>query len=291
MEPGYANFDRLSSNPMIDSHAHLAEEAYDEDRVEVLKRASEAGIDSVIVIGYDVSSCYRAIKVVRELAVEKSQKRDGVPGSRRRGISKFHGVQLFATVGVAPHHVLETNENDLAEVRGMLGEDVVVAVGEIGLDYHYDMPPDKQLELFAHQLEWAAEFQLPVVIHSREAEDDVLSSLREQKCSRGVIHCFTEGPNMARSAVELGLHVSFAGILTFKNADELRGIAAEVPLERILIETDSPFLAPVPYRGKRNEPAFVVEVARTIAELHGISLEEVGRITAENARKLFLLPE
>ena len=153
------------------------------------------------------------------------------------------------------------------------------------------MPPDKQLELFAHQLEWAAEFQLPVVIHSREAEDDVLSSLREQKCSRGVIHCFTEGPNMARSAVELGLHVSFAGILTFKNAEELRGIAAEVPLERILIETDSPFLAPVPYRGKRNEPAFVVEVARTIAELHGISLEEVGRITAENARRLFLLPE
>ena len=164
------------------------------------------------------------------------------------------------------------------------------AVGEIGLDYHYDMPPDKQRELFAHQLEWAVEFQLPVVIHSREAEDDVLSSLREKKCSRGVIHCFTEGPNMARGAVKLGFYVSFAGILTFKNAHELRAIAAEVPLERILIETDSPFLAPVPYRGKRNEPAFVVEVARTIAELHGISLEEVERITSENTRRLFLLP-
>ena len=275
---------------MIDSHAHLAEEAYDEDRAEVLTRASEAGIDSVIVIGYDAPSCHRAIKVVREFGVEKRQERDRVAGSRRSGASKSHGVQLFATAGVAPHHVLETNENDLASVREMLSEEVVVAVGEIGLDYHYDMPLDKQRELFAHQLEWAVEFQLPVVIHSREAEDDVLSSLREKKCSRGVIHCFTEGPNMARGAVKLGFYVSFAGILTFKNAHELRAIAAEVPLERILIETDSPFLAPVPYRGKRNEPAFVVEVARTIAELHGISLEEVERITSENTRRLFLLP-
>lgn len=275
---------------MIDSHAHLAEEAYDEDRAEVLTRASEAGIDSVIVIGYDAPSCYRAIEVVQEFGVGKGQERDSVTESRRRGASKSHGVQLFATAGVAPHHVLETNENDLASVRDMLSEEVVVAVGEIGLDYHYDMPPDKQRELFAHQLEWAVEFQLPVVIHSREAEDDVLSSLREKKCSRGVIHCFTEGPNMARGAVKLGFYVSFAGILTFKNAHELRAIAAEVPLERILIETDSPFLAPVPYRGKRNEPAFVVEVARAIAELHGISLEEVGRITSENTRRLFLLP-
>ena len=275
---------------MIDSHAHLAEEAYDEDRAEVLTRASEAGIDSVIVIGYDAPSCYRAIEVVQEFGVGKGQERDSVTESRRRGASKSHGVQLFATAGVAPHHVLETNENDLASVRDMLSEEVVVAVGEIGLDYHYDMPPDKQRELFAHQLEWAVEFQLPVVIHSREAEDDVLSSLREKKCSRGVIHCFTEGPNMARGAVKLGFYVSFAGILTFKNAHELRAIAAEVPLERILIETDSPFLAPVPYRGKRNEPAFVVEVARTIAELHGISLEEVARITSQNTRRLFLLP-
>ena len=166
---------------MIDSHAQLAEEAYDEDRVEVLKRASEAGIDSVIVIGYDAPSCHRAIKVVQEFGVEKGQERDKVTGSRRSGASKSHGVQLFATAGVAPHHVLETNESDLASVRNMLSEEVVVAVGEIGLDYHYDMPPDNLRELFAHQLEWAVEFQLPVVIHSREAEDDVLSSLREKK--------------------------------------------------------------------------------------------------------------
>lgn len=255
---------------MIDSHAHLAEEAYDEDRAEVLARAAEAGVDTVIVIGYDAPSCRRAVEVVREFS--------------------GHGVRLFATAGVAPHHVLETDEDDLDAVRDALTEEVVVAVGEIGLDYHYDMPPDRQRRLFACQLEWALERQLPVVIHSREAEDDVLAGLREHGCSRGVIHCFTEGASMARGAVELGFYVSFAGILTFKNAQDLRDIAAQVPLERILIETDSPFLAPVPHRGQRNEPAFVVEVARTMAELHDTSVEEIERITSQNVRRLFSLP-
>lgn len=255
---------------MIDSHAHLAEETYDDDRAEVLARAAEAGVDTVIVIGYDAPSCRRAVKVVEEFS--------------------GHGVQLFATVGVAPHHVLETDEDDLDAVRDALTEEAVVAVGEIGLDYHYDMPPDRQRRLFGRQLEWAVERQLPVVIHSREAEDDVLAGLREHGCSQGVIHCFTEGPNMARGAVELGFYVSFAGILTFKNAQDLRDIAAQVPLERILIETDSPFLAPVPHRGQRNEPAFVVEVARTIAGLHGTTVEEIERITSQNVRRLFSLP-
>ncbi len=255
---------------MIDSHAHLAEEAYDDDRAEVLARAAEAGVDTVIVIGYDAPSCRRVVEVVREFS--------------------GRGVQLFAAAGVAPHHVLETDEDDLAAVRDTLAEDVVVAVGEIGLDYHYDMPPDRQRRLFACQLEWAVERRLPVVIHSREAGDDVLAGLREHGCSGGVIHCFTEGPSMAQGAVELGFYVSFAGILTFKNAQSLRDIAAQVPLERILVETDSPFLAPVPHRGRRNEPAFVVEVARTIAELHGTSVEEIERITSENARRLFSLP-
>ena len=157
-------------------------------------------------------------------------------------------------------------------------------------DSPYGMPPDSQRQWFACQLGWAVERRLPVVIHSREAGDDVLAGLREHGCRRGVIHCFTEGPSMARGAVELGLYVSFAGILTFKNAQDLRDIAAQVPLERILVETDSPFLAPVPYRGRRNEPAFVVEVARTIAELHGTSVEEVERLTSENVRRLFSLP-
>jgi TatD DNase family protein len=184
---------------------------------------------------------------------------------------------------------METRDEDLEDVRAALTEPEVVAVGEIGLDYHYDMPPDRQRDLFARQLGWAVERDLPVVVHSREAEDDVLAGLREHRGARGVIHCFTEGPAMAEAAVELGFYVSFAGIITFKSAQDLRDIAARVPLERTLVETDSPYLAPVPHRGKRNEPAFVVEVAKTIAELHGVSLEEVERVTSENVRGLFAI--
>ena len=224
----------------------------------------------MLVIGYDAPSSRRAIEVVREF------------GSAAGG-----AVALFATAGVAPHHVLETDEADLRVVREILDDDLVVAVGEIGLDYHYDMPRDAQRALFARQLAWATELDMPSVIHSREAEEDVLAALREQGDTRGVIHCFTEGPKMAEGAVELGFYVSFAGIITFKNAQDLRDIAARVPLDRILIETDSPYLTPVPHRGKRNEPGFVVEVAKTIAELHGASVEEVERVTTQNARDLF----
>lgn len=262
---------------MIDSHAHIAEEAYDEDRAEMLARAASAGVDTVMVIGYDAPSCRRVIDVVREFGAAE-------------GTAPPHGVRLFATAGVAPHHVLETDDEDLAAVRSALDEDAVVAVGEIGLDYHYDMPPDRQRQLFSRQLDWAVELDLPVVIHSREAEQDVLAALRQQGCSRGVIHCFTEGPKMAEAAVELGFYVSFAGIITFKNAQDLRHIAARVPLDRTLIETDSPYLTPVPHRGKRNEPGFVVEVAKMIAELHGTAVEEVERITTRNAQDLFGLP-
>lgn len=255
---------------MIDSHAHIAEEAYDDDRAEVLARAAAAGVEAVVVIGYDAPSSRRVIEVVRE---------DGADGP-----------ELYATAGVAPHHVLETGKDDLEAVRALLDEPEVVAVGEVGLDYHYDMPRDAQRALFSRQLGWAVERDLPVVIHSREAEEDVLAALREHGCRRGVIHCFTEGPGMAEGAVELGFYVSFAGIITFKNAQDLRDIAARVPLERILVETDSPYLAPVPHRGRRNEPAWVIEVARTIAELHGADVEEVERVTSRNVRELFGLP-
>jgi len=262
---------------MIDSHAHIAEEAYDEDRAAMLARAAAAGVDTVLVIGYDAPSSRRAIEVAREFGAASPDAAGRVAG----------GVQLFATAGVAPHHVLETDEQQLEAVRAALAEDVVVAVGEIGLDYHYDMPPDAQRALFGRQLGWAVELDMPVVIHSREAEDDVLAGVREHGCRRGVIHCFTEGPKMAEGAVELGFYVSFAGIITFKNAQDLRDIAVRVPLERTLIETDSPYLTPVPHRGKRNEPGFVVEVAKVIAELHGVDVQEVERITTANARDLF----
>jgi len=280
---------------LIDSHAHLAEATYDDDRAEVLARAAAAGVEAVVVIGYDDASSWRAIEVAGAAAAASAvggAGASGAPGGAHH--SGEHGVgqvALFATAGVAPHHVLETDEAALDSVRAALNEDGVVAVGEIGLDYHYDMPRGAQRELFARQLRWARELDMPVVVHSREAEDDALALIGEHRPPGGVIHCFTEGPRMAEAAVEMGLYVSFAGIVTFKNAGDLREIAARVPLERTLIETDSPYLAPVPHRGKRNEPAYVAEVARAIGELHGVGPDEVARITAANARALFGLPE
>lgn len=278
---------------MIDSHAHIGEEGFDDDRLEMLARAAEAGVEAVIVVGADAAGSRRAVDVVREVSNAVTSR----PGGGDRSVDGASvgnadrpTVALYATAGVAPHYVLETTDDDLAAVRVLLDAEEVVAVGEIGLDYHYDMPPAAQRALFAQQLGWAIERDLPVVIHSREAEDDVLAGLREHGCRRGVIHCFTEGPAMAEAAVALGFYVSFAGILTFKNAADLREIAASVPLERTLIETDSPYLAPVPHRGRRNEPAYVVEVARMLAELHDVALDEVLAATASNARELFRLP-
>ena len=245
-----------------------------------------------------ITSSHRAIEVVR--------------GWRESG---EESVSLFATAGIAPHHVDEADDQALADVRAALEDESVVAVGEIGLDYHYDLPRDAQRRLFARQLEWARELDLPAVVHSREAEDDVVGLLREhgvgslaetggralsggeasesslcERRLRAVIHCFTESTAMAEAVVDLGFYVSFAGIITFKNAADLRETASRVPLEKTLIETDSPYLAPVPHRGHRNEPAYVVEVARCLAELHGASFEEVVAITSDNSRTLFRLP-
>lgn len=289
----------------------------------MLARAAAAGVEAIIVVGADAPSSRRAVAAVGELSgtafpsvLESSEGAGGTQAAATGGAdggamgdaadatrgaddgAKGEGddttpvaaVELYATAGVAPHYVLETTDDDLGRVEALLDDDGVVAVGEIGLDYHYDMPPKAQRTLFARQLAWAVERDLPVVVHSREAEDDVLAGLRDAGCRRGVIHCFTEGPAMAEGAVELGLYVSFAGILTFKNAPDLRDIAAGVPLERTLIETDSPYLAPEPRRGRRNEPAYVIEVARTLAELHGVDVDDVVRTTARNARELFRLP-
>ena len=261
---------------LIDSHAHLAEDRFDDDREEVLRRAREAGVEAVLIIGYNVDSSARAAAIAQQGPASAS------------GDSPV----LYATAGFAPHNVEEAGEDGLAAITAILEEPRVVAVGEIGLDYHYDMPRREQRELFDRQVGLASERGLPVIVHSREAEDDVIAILQRYVDGdglAGVIHCFTESARMAERALELGFHVSFAGILTFRSAGDLREIAARVPLERTLIETDSPYLAPVPHRGKRNEPAFVAEVARALAEIHGKSAEEVAAITARNARELFAL--
>lgn len=260
---------------LIDSHAHIGEEAFDEDREAMLQRARRAGVEAVVVIGYDLESSRRAIRVAAagpEVAGEASP-------------------ALAATAGFAPHNVADADEGSLAAVRQLLDGERVVAVGEIGLDYHYDMPRDAQLRLFDRQLAWSVDTGLPVVIHSREAEADVLAGLERHGAGegrlRGVIHCFTESRDMAVRAVELGFYVSFSGIVTFGNAAGIRAAAAAVPLERTLVETDSPYLAPPPNRGKRNEPAFVVAVAECLAEVHGVAAPRVAEVTAANARELF----
>ncbi len=261
---------------LIDSHAHLAEDRFDDDRAEVLRRAREAGVEALLIIGYNVESSARAAAIAQH-----------GPSS-----ASSDSPVLYATAGFAPHNVDEADEEGLAAITAILEEPRVVAVGEIGLDYHYDMPQREQRELFDRQVGLASEMGLPVVVHSREAEDDVVAILQQHVDGdglAGVIHCFTESSRMAERAVELGFYVSFAGILTFRNAGDLRETAARVPLERTLIETDSPYLAPVPHRGKRNEPAFVAEVASALAEIHGKSAEEVAAITRRNARELFAL--
>ena len=261
---------------LIDSHAHLAEDRFDEDRDEVLRRAREAGVEVVVVIGYDVDSSVAACAAA---AASPAAASDASPA-------------LYATVGFAPHNVADATREAMERVRGMLGGERVVAVGEIGLDYHYDMPRDRQRDVFARQLAWAAERRLPAVVHSREAERDVIELIRAAgdeagESIAGVNHCFTESSWMAGAALELGWYVSFSGILTFKNAADLRAVARAVPLEHTLIETDSPYLAPQPYRGRRNEPSFVHAVAETLAEIHSVSTERVAEVTADNARALF----
>lgn len=257
---------------LIDSHAHIAEEVFDEDREAMMERAAAAGVQGVVVIGYDLDSSRRVVELV--------------------STGDASTPRLWGTAGFAPHNVADASAEAMVQVRELLGAPRVAAVGEIGLDYHYDMPRPLQQRIFGEQLAWAADAGLPVVIHSREAEDDVVAMLREHGAGdrlRGVIHCFTESEAMARAAVDLGFHVGFSGILTFKNAAELRVTAAVVPLAQTLIETDAPYLAPAPHRGKRNEPAYVGAVAECLAGIHGIDAGRIAEITAANARALFSL--
>jgi len=253
--------------PLVDSHCHIDMPQFDEDRIAVLERARSAGVERLLVVGCaDAAAGHRrALRVAEEL---------GLP----------------ASAGVHPHDAKGADDTLLAEITELGRSRAVVAIGEIGLDFYYDNSPrDEQREVFRRQVRLAREVGLPVIVHTRDADSETAEILEGEGAGEvgGVIHCFTGGDELARRALELGFHISFSGIVTFPGAEGIREVARTMPLDRLLVETDAPFLAPVPHRGKRNEPAFVAEVLRKVAELRGLDLGELGRATVTSFDRLF----
>jgi len=249
---------------LTDTHAHLDFPQFDSDREEAIERALAAGVSRILNVGADLASSRRAV-----------------------ALAKAH-PQIYAAVGVHPHDAKTLTEEVLTELRELARHPQVVAIGEIGLDFYRDLSPrDVQRQAFERQLALARELDKPVIIHDREAHAEVMDTLRRWQGLRGVLHCFSGSLEMARRAVELGFYISIAGPVTFKNARRLPEIVRQLPLERLLIETDCPYLAPHPHRGERNEPAYVRLVAEAVAEIKGLPLEEVARVTTANTQTLF----
>jgi TatD DNase family protein len=254
----------------VDSHCHLDNEQFDSDREAVIDRAIAAGVEYMVAIGTG----------------------EGPPDLEAGIRLSDRHESIYATVGVHPHDASKATPGTFERLAGLIKHPKVVALGEIGLDYHYDFSPrDTQRTVFIEQIQIALEAGKPIVIHTREAWEDTLSLLAEHWTPAGlggIMHCFSGGPAQAEQAVALGFHLSFGGIVTFPKAVDVQEAARRVPAERILIETDAPYLAPVPRRGKRNEPAYVVETARKMAELRGETMEAIAATTSENFRRLML---
>lgn len=255
---------------LIDTHAHLDDARYDSDREAMIARAREAGVEAFVTIGCDLATSQAAVAL----------------GDRYPSV--------YASIGVHPHEVKHIGGGWYDEFRRLAEHTHVVAYGEIGLDYHYNhSSPKEQRERFREQVALARELKLPLIIHTREAQEDTIAILKEEMASDvgGVFHCFSGDAWLAKDALDLGFYLSFSGILTFQNATMLRDIAKTVPLDRLLIETDCPYLTPVPHRGKRNEPAYVSFVAQQLAHIHSndpnLSIDTIGRITTDNAKRLF----
>lgn len=252
---------------LIDTHVHLSDAQFKEDIDAVVRRARLSGVNAMINVGADLTSS--------QLAVKQAQQYNDV----------------YAAVGIHPHDARHSDVVTMQKLVELASKHQVVAWGEIGLDYHYDLSPRLvQQEVFAEQLELAYKLRLPVIIHDREAHQDVWSILKEwQGKLLGVIHCYSGSLEMAKNYINMGFYIAIGGALTFKNARKLPEVVLGIPLNRLLLETDCPYLAPVPYRGKRNEPAYVNKVAEKVAEIKEISIDEVSRQTTSNAIKLFNL--
>lgn len=249
---------------LIDTHCHLEMKQFDEDRDQMISRAREAGLEALITIGSDYQS-----------------NRDAL------GLAHLYDF-VYASVGIHPHEAKDFNEDIHDQLKKWTRDEKVVAVGETGLDYYYDNSPrEVQKEVFARHLGLAAETGLPAVIHSRDAKEDTMAILRDSGITRGVLHCFSGDGDMAEKAMMMGLHISFAGPVTFKKAAALREVVKLIPDDYLLIETDAPYLTPVPHRGKRNESSYIVHTARAIAQLRGVGIDDIARLTTLNAKRLF----
>jgi len=255
---------------LVDSHCHLDDKQFNEDREAVVERALESGVAAMLAVGTG----------------------DGPP-DLEAGVRLAERFDcMSASAGVHPHDAAKADRETFRELSDLLAHPKVAAVGEIGLDYHYDFSPrERQREVFIEQLRIAGDARKPVIINTREAWADPIAILEEHWSVTGlggIMHCFSGGPDEARLTVDMGFHVSFSGLITFPKAAEVREAAKWVPSSRLLVETDCPYLAPVPYRGKRNEPAYTVETAKKLAELRGAPLEEIARVTTDNYERLCL---
>ena len=254
--------------PWIDSHAHLDFDRFDDDRIDVIERAQARGVTKVISIGTRIDSTKKAIE-----------------------LAESYPNFIYASAGFHPLYMGDDHEEGWRQLEDLLCDPRVVGVGETGLDYYYDStPPQQQRDSFRRHLQLSSRFNKPIIIHIRDAFDDAFKIIDEEGLGAGgVVHCFTGGPEECQAALDRGLYISLSGIVTFKSAKGLRAATPLIPDDRLLIETDSPFLAPTPHRGERNEPSFVVDTAVCVAALRGQSLERLSHLTIQNTTNLFSL--
>jgi TatD DNase family protein len=252
---------------LIDSHCHLDDKRFADDLDAVLDRAAAAGVTRILTIGTG----------------------NGPPEIDRAVHLADRYPQIYASIGVHPHDANKVTPRTYEDLRALATHPKLLAFGEIGLDYHYDFSPrETQREVFIEQLKLAREVELPIIIHTREAWEDTLSILRQNWSGEGIMHCFTGDPPQAQQALDMGFHLSYGGVLTFKTAENVRESARITPPERLLIETDAPYLAPIPHRGKRNEPAMMVETVRRLAEVRGTTPDAIAALTTANFERLCL---
>lgn len=251
---------------LFDSHAHYDDEKYTKDRYEVIGRAHEQGVSYILNASSDIASSVESISLSQELDY------------------------VYAAVGVHPHNVGEINDNTITTLADFAENKKVVAIGEIGLDYYYDnYPREAQKYWFARQINLAKNVKLPIIVHSRDAHEEVLNIIKNERASEvgGVFHCFAGSVEMAKILLNHNFYISIGGVVTFKNAKTILDVAAYVPNDRLLIETDCPYLTPEPHRGKRNDSGYLYLVAEKIAEIKGLSFQEVAQMTTENGKRLF----